>query len=96
MNTEFQIIQKPLITEKGTGLTANLNTYVFRVEKSANRHDIKYAIEKLFKVKVEKVRTMIVRGKTKTVRRSVSRESNWKKAYVTLAQGNKIEIIQGV
>ena len=69
-------------------------------EENANKKDnldaIKRAIEKIFNVKVERVRTMIVRGKTKTYRSKKNKRPNWKKAYVTLQEGSKIEIFQGV
>ena len=96
MKTKWDVIKKPLVTEKGTGLTATLNQYVFEVAKEANRLEVKNAVEALFKVEVKNVRTLMVRGKTKTYRRTIGQRPNWKKAYVTLAQGNKIEIIQGV
>ncbi len=96
MKTKWDIIKKPLVTEKGTGLTQALNQYVFEVAKEANRTEIKDAVETLFKVKVENVRTLIVRGKTKMYRRTVGKRPNWKKAYVTLKEGNKIELVQGV
>ncbi len=92
----YRIIKRPLVTEKGTRLTAEANQYPFEVDLSANRTEIKEEIENLFKVKVEKVRTMIVRGKTKTFRMSRGKRPNWKKAYVTLKEGEKIELFQGV
>jgi len=92
----YQIIKKPLVTEKGTKLTAEANQYVFEVSPHANRTEIKKAIENVFKVKVEKVRTMIVRGKVKSFRMNRGRRPNWKKAYVTLKEGEKIELFQGV
>ena len=90
-----RIIIKPLISEKGTTLSG-LNQYIFKVIKEANRTEIRDAIESLFKVKVEKVRTLIVHGKPKGARQKAGHRSNWKKAYVTLAQGSKIELFQGV
>lgn len=92
----YQVIKKPLVTEKGTRLTAELNQYVFEVALQANRSEIKKAIEHLFKVKVNSVRTMIVRGKMKSFRMSKGKRPNWKKAYVALKQGEKIELFQGV
>lgn len=92
----YRIIKRPLVTEKGTRLTAEANQYAFEVDPCANRTEIKEAIGNLFKVKVEKVRTMIVRGKTKTFRGSRGKRPNWKKAYVTLKEGEKIELFQGV
>lgn len=92
----YQVIKKPLVTEKGTRLTAEANQIVFEVAPDANRAEIKKAIENLFKVKVNKVRTMMVRGKIKSFRMSKGKRPNWKKAYVTLKQGEKIELFQGV
>jgi len=92
----FNVIKKPLITEKGSGLTASFNQYVFEVDLRAKRPDIKKAVEALFKVKVKKVRTLISRGKIKTFRQHSGKQPNTKKAYVTLAEGNKIELIPGV
>ena len=70
--------------------------YVFEVAKEANRIEIKNAVEVLFKVEVKNVRTLMVRGKTKTYRRTIGQRPNWKKAYVTLKEGHKIELVQGV
>lgn len=97
MNPKFyKIVNKPLITEKVSTLTANHNQYGFSVSIDATRVEIKQAVESLFKVKVEAVRTMIVRGKVKTFRQYSGRQPNWKKAYVTLAEGSKIELHPGV
>ena len=92
----FHVIKKPLVTEKATQVTASHNQYVFEVDVSSNRHEIRNAIEELYKVKVEKVRTLIVRGKIKNFRQRSGKRPNWKKAYVTLKEGNKIELHPGV
>ncbi|MBI4041128.1 MAG: 50S ribosomal protein L23 [Deltaproteobacteria bacterium] len=92
----YSIVKRPLVTEKNTKLMAEQNQYAFEVSSQAGRPQIKKAIEKLFKVKVEKVRTIQVRGKTKTFRWKTFKMSNWKKAYVTLKAGEKIELFQGV
>ena|SRR3989338_6295734 len=92
----FHVVKKPLVTEKATQLTAEFNQYVFEVDVAANRHEIRKAIEDLYKVKVEKVRTLIVRGKIKNFRQHAGKRPNWKKAYVTLKEGNKIELHPGV
>lgn len=91
-----QIIRKPLLTEKGTVLRETLNLYSFDVDVRANKHQVKLAVEQLFKVKVLNVRTLNIRGKVKRVGRSVGKRSNWKKAYVTLNEGAKIEFFEGV
>ena len=103
------IIKRPLLTEKGTQLKntggrpsetvtdENLNSKVlFEVAVDANKIEIKNAVESLFSVKVVDVHTLLVRGKDRRVGRYMGRRSNWKKALVTLAAGNKIEFFEGV
>ena len=93
--SEFEnIIVKPIITEKSTVLRMD-STYVFRVLTSATKIDVKRAVEQLFKVDVIDVNTVSVRGKTRRAGRSVGRASNWKKAYVKLKSGQKIDLIEG-
>jgi large subunit ribosomal protein L23 len=89
------IIERPMLTEKTAELKELKNRYVFRVDRSANKREIKQAVEKLFNVKVKDVRTANYAGKkavqqTKTGRHAGLR-SAWKKAYVTLAEGQTIE-----
>jgi len=91
-----QIIRRPLITEKGTQLRELHQQYLFEVDHRASKYQIKGAVEKLFNVHVEDVKTLNIRGKVKRVGASVGRRSNWKKAYVTLKQGEKIEFFEGV
>ena len=95
MKSLYDVIQRPLISEKGAGLTETLNVYGFEVQKAATKTDVKAAVEQLFKVKVRSVRTMIVHGDTRTVGRFTSKRPNWKKALVTLEKGQKIELFQG-
>ena len=103
------IIKRPLLTEKGTRLKdhggAPVGTFseedlkpqvLFEVALDANKIQIKQAIEALFSVKVVDVHTQIMRGKEKRVGRFMGQRSNWKKAIVTLAAGNKIEFFEGV
>lgn len=90
------IIIQPLLTEKGTGLQESLNQVQFKVDMRANKIQIRAAIEKLFDVKVLSVRTQIVRGKTKRRGKFEGRRSNWKKAIVSLAEGETVEFFQGV
>jgi large subunit ribosomal protein L23 len=94
------LIQKPIVTEKSTELKEANNRYLFRVEVRANKRQIKQAVEEVFNVKVLKVTTAIYRGKPKVVMnrsgRFAGRGSNWKKAFVTLAQGDSIEIFDVV
>ena len=88
----YQIIEKPLITEKGTDLKDKQNKYVFKVDRDANKVDIKHAIEEVFKVRVVKVNTMWVSGKKKRVRFKEGKTPDWKKAVVTLREGDKIDL----
>ena len=94
------IIQKPIITEKSTGLKEASNKYVFRVDPSANKKQIKQAVEELFNVSVLDVKTAVYRGKRSVVMNRAGRfeglKSAWKKAYVTLAEGDSIEIFDVV
>jgi large subunit ribosomal protein L23 len=94
------LIQKPLITEKGTQLRETSNRYVFRVDRRANKRQIKKAVEETFKVKVKDVRTANYRGKPRVVMNRSGRfagtKPDWKKAFVTLAQGDKIDVFDVV
>lgn len=83
------IILSPVVTEKST-FAQDDNTYVFKVGIASNKLQIKDAVERFFGVRVEKVRTLIVRGKVKRFGRHHGRRSDWKKAYVTLADGDNI------
>ena len=78
------VIQAPLISEKGSLLTEAANQVMFKVRPDANKIEVKRAVETLFKVKVEKVRVARYLGKVRRVGRSMGRRSDWKKAYVTL------------
>ena len=86
----FSIIHKPLMTEKSTNLN-QFNQYSFVVSKDCNVIEIKSAIEKIFKVKVLKVNTSILRGKVKSFKGSIGTRKSIKKAIVTLAEGNTID-----
>jgi large subunit ribosomal protein L23 len=89
------VIKGPLITEKLDQAREKLRQYSFLVDKTANKHDVANAVTQLFKVTVESVRTLIVRGKTKRVGKSMGKRSNFKKAIVTLKEGDKIELFEG-
>ena len=89
------VIKGPIITEKGTLVNELGNQVVFRVDSRANKIEIRQAVERLFKVKVEKIRTSRVLGKTRRVGRHAGRRSDWKKAYVTLAEGASIDFFEG-
>lgn len=93
---EHQIIKRPLITEKGTVLRELQGQYLFAVDPRASKHQIKAAVEKHFNVHVEDVRTVNLRGKFKRVGQKVGQRSNWKKAYIQIRKGEKIEFFEGV
>ncbi len=92
MDTKYlEIIKAPVITEKA-GLLAQKNQYVFKVDSRANKTEIKQAIEKIFNVKVEGIRTLNVKPKKKRVGRYTGLTNRTKKAIVTLAEGQQIEL----
>ncbi|MCZ6623271.1 MAG: 50S ribosomal protein L23 [Deltaproteobacteria bacterium] len=90
-----EIIQAPLITEKGSLLGETTHQVLFKVRPDANKIEVKKAIEKLFKVSVIKVRTARYLGKVRRVGRNSGRKPQWKKAYVTLKEGDKIDFFGG-
>ena len=89
----YEVIKKPRLTEKGMGLQEAHNQIVLRVDPRANKNEIKQAVEGLFSVKVEKVRTANVLGKDKRMGRYTGQVSDWKKAIVTLAEGSKVDFV---
>jgi len=91
-----QIIRRPLITEKGIRNNEEHNTVVFQVDRRANKLQIKEALEALFQVKVVHVNTLNMQGKKKRVRTREGRRPDWKKAYVTLREGDSITFFEGV
>lgn len=88
----FTVLLGAHISEKATRLAENHNQFVFRVDKSANKLAVKQAIEALFDVKVQNVSTLNVPGKSKRFGRSLGKRSGWKKAYVTLKEGHRIDL----
>lgn len=88
----LNIIKKPIVTEKSTASTELFNAYTFLVDRHANKLEIARAIEKIFKVKVEKVRTQVRKGKPRRMRFKWGKQPDWKRAVVTLKEG-KIELI---
>lgn len=93
MKNPFEVVKTVRITEKGAAQTEKSNQYQVVVEKSANKLDIKHAVEKVFKVKVLRVNTLHVRGKGRRQRtHQAGTTPAWKKAIVTLKQGDKIEL----
>lgn len=91
----YEVIKKPLVTEKSSKQQVE-NKYCFSVNALATKQEIKAAVEKVFKVKVDNVNVLNVRGKWKRVGKSTGKTSNWKKAVVSLKPGEKIEIFEGV
>ena len=90
------VIRRPLITEKTTVIREDGKTLVFEVARGANKIDIRRAVEQLLGSKVASVRTSLAHGKVKRQGRYVGRRSDWKKAYVTLREGEKLpEFLQG-
>jgi len=90
-----EIIKSPLITEKGTLVNEQGNQVLFRVKPDANKVEIQRAVEEFFKVKVLRVRTLRVLGKKRRVGRVIGQRPAWKKAYVTLAEGQRIDFFEG-
>lgn len=97
MKDPYRIVLRPVITEKSTLLKDMNREVCFEVDPRANKSEIKKAVEQLFKVKVERVRTQNKRGKMKRVGRSQGKTKDWKKAYVKLKEGEKmIEFFEAV
>jgi large subunit ribosomal protein L23 len=95
MSEVYDIIMSPLVTEKSTIQREGQNQYSFKVYKSANKIEIKDAVERLFKVKVREVRTVTVRGKVKRLGKRFGKRPDWKKAIVTVKEGDRIEFFEG-
>ena len=91
MKSPYSLIISPIRTEKGTRLLP-LNKYLFWVDRGANKVEIENAVKEIYKVKVEKVNTITARGKKRRVRYVEGKTPDWKKAIVTLKQGEKIDI----
>lgn len=90
-----QIIIRPIVSEKTFSMTEEQNRYTFEVAKTATKPQIAQAIEEIFEVKVLKVNTMNVNGKPRRVRYQMGKTRSWKKAIVSLAEGDTIEIFPG-
>ncbi len=88
-----RIIRRPLVlTEKGNRLRETENKYLFEVARGANKHEIKLAVETLFKVSVVDVNTLVVRGRLRRMGRGHAKTQNWKKALVEVKEGESIDI----
>ena len=94
MKTVYDVIKRPIVSEKSVALAEVANRYVFEVASQATKNEIRDAVQKIFSVRVKRVRTMMMHGKVKRLAKSVVKKSNWKKAIITLDEGQKIEIFQ--
>jgi len=90
----YDVIKKPLVTEKTATEKDARNIVAFVVNKDANKIEIKQSVERLFKVEVTAVKTINVAGKVKRVGKNLGKRSNWKKAYVTLKEGSNIDFFE--
>ena len=95
MKEPQKIIRKPLVTEKSTRQKEEARQYAFEVRRDANKIEIQFAVERLFKVKVLQVRTSNILGKVKRLGRRYGKRSDWKKAIVTLREGDRIDFFEG-
>ena len=91
----LKVLKAPHISEKATNNAEKGNTLVFKVALDANKVEIANAVEALFEVKVDSVRTVVVKGKTKRHGAKSGRRSDWKKAYVTLQEGQSLDFVEG-
>jgi len=96
MVNEGKVLIQALVSEKATDLQEKQNCYVFSVSQNSNKVEIKKAVEKAFNVKVVSVTTIRVKGKTKKLGRFVGQRSGWKKAFVSLKEGDTIELFESV
>lgn len=87
----YKVLLGPVISEKAAMAGDASNQVVFKVLRDGTKQEVKAAVEKLFNVKVEEVRTLLVKGKTKRTRHGLGKRSDWKKAYVRLAEGQEID-----
>ncbi|HED63983.1 MAG TPA: 50S ribosomal protein L23 [Planctomycetes bacterium] len=93
LDRAYRIIQKPVITEKASTDTMNRNAYTFRVPRTANKAEIRDAVQRLFDVKVLSVNTLHVRGKRRVRGRSIGVSQDWKKAIVQLSPESQIDVL---
>jgi len=93
MSTErlYSVLVAPRVTEKTVAASEKANQYVFKVVKNATKNEIKQAVETLFEVKVNQVRTINVKGKQKNFARRSGQRNDWKKAYISLAEGFSLD-----
>ena len=91
MKSLDQIVRRPIVLTEKSNLLRNANKVIFEVSRDANKIQIRQAVEKLFNVKVESVNTLVMRGKDRRMGRGKAKMQNWKKAMVTLAEGQSID-----
>lgn len=96
MKHSYDVLHGPMLTEKGTLLKETDNKVLFKVAKSANKIEIKKAVEEIFKVKVDRVATMNFQGKKKRMGKYEGKRPDWKKAIITLKKGEKLDFVEGV
>ncbi len=94
MKSLYQVVIRPIISEKADSMREGGGVYTFEVHPDANKIEVRKAVETIFQVEVTQVRTVIIRGKVKRVGRTAGKKKNWKKAYVTLKQGHSIDLFQ--
>jgi large subunit ribosomal protein L23 len=92
----YQVVIKPLVTEKGTMMLSEGNWVTFKVHPDANKIEVREAVQKIFSVSVLQVNTQVVRGKRRRFGKTMGQSKTWKKAMVRLKEGDKIEIFEGV
>ena len=92
---KFDVIKRPIVTEKSSALKESKNAYVFEVDRAADKPMIRKSVEAIFGVKVARIQTIVVPGKPKRHGQHMGKTKSWKKAVVTLAEG-KIEVFDGV
>ena len=96
MKNSYEVLIGPMLTEKGTLMKETDNKILLRVARHANKIEIKKAVEEIFKVKVDFVRTINVRGKIKKMGKYEGKRPDWKKAIVSLKEGEKLDFVEGV
>jgi large subunit ribosomal protein L23 len=96
MRSPREVIVRPVVTERSTTLGDERNAFTFIVAEDANKIEIQRAVEELFEVKVKAVNTMRYRGKLRRVGRALGRRPGFKKAIVTLAEGERIDVYEGI
>lgn len=91
----FKILHSPHVSEKATIAMEKNNTFIIKVYKTSSKIDIINAIKKIFKVEVKKINTLVIKGKTKRHGKRIGRRCDWKKAYVSLKEGQNLDFVGG-